>query len=61
MAQVRVVYALVPYRGIDAQDLLELLEDRLAAVPALSKRAVFALGDISTGIPLRNSALRKTA
>ena len=61
VAQVRVVYALVPYRGADAQDLLELLEDRLAAVPANSKRAVFALGDISAGIPLQSPELHKTA
>jgi two-component system, sensor histidine kinase LadS len=61
VAQVRVVYALVPYRGVDAEDLLELLEDRLAAVPANSKRAVFALGDTSTGVSLRTSGLRKTA
>jgi two-component system, sensor histidine kinase LadS len=61
VAQVRVVYALVPYRGADAEDLLELLEDRLAAVPANSKRAVFALGDTSTGVSLRTSGLRKTA
>jgi two-component system, sensor histidine kinase LadS len=61
VAQVRVVYALMPYRGMDAQDLLDLLEDRLAAVPANSKRAVFTLGDMSTGIPLRSPAPRKTA
>lgn len=61
VAQVRVAYALTPYRGVDAQDLLAQLEDRLAAVPANSKRAIFALGDMSTGVSLRGSALRKTA
>jgi GGDEF domain-containing protein len=60
VAQVRVVYALVPYRGMDAQDLLELMEDRLAAVPANSKRAVFTLGDMSSALAPRNSALRNT-
>jgi two-component system, sensor histidine kinase LadS len=61
VAQVRVVYALVPYRSADAQDLLELLEDRLAAVPANSKRAVFTLGEVSASLTSRSSALRKTA
>jgi two-component system, sensor histidine kinase LadS len=61
VAQVRVVYALAPYRDVEAEDLLELLENRLAAVPALSKRAVFPLGEMSTGSPLRSPAPRKTA
>ncbi|MCJ7800367.1 MAG: diguanylate cyclase, partial [Polaromonas sp.] len=45
VAQVHVVYALVPYQDSDAQGLLTQLENLLAAVPARSKRAVFKLGE----------------
>ena len=61
VAQVHVAYALVPCGSADAQGLLAQLEDRLAAVPANSKRAVFVLGEASTGVSPRCSALRKTA
>ena len=61
VAQVHVAYALVPYPGCDAQDLLAQLEDRLAAVPSNSKRAVFVLGDLNISGPLPGPALRKTA
>lgn len=45
VAQVRVAYALVPHQGSNARGLLTQLEERLAAEPAESKRAVFMLGD----------------
>ena len=45
VAQVHVAYALVPYQGSNAQGLLTQLEERLAAAPADSKRAVFMLGE----------------
>lgn len=45
VAQVHVAYALVPHQGSNAQGLLTQLEERLAAEPAESKRAVFMLGD----------------
>ena len=45
VAQVRVVYALVPRQGSTAQGLLAQLEACLEAAPLHSKRAVFMLGD----------------
>ena len=45
VAQVRVVYALVPRQGSNAQGLLAQLEACLEAAPLHSKRAVFMLGD----------------
>ena len=45
VAQVRVVYALVPREGSTADGLLAQLEACLAAAPLHSKRAVFMLGD----------------
>lgn len=46
VAHVRVAYALVPYQGSNATDLLHQLEERLALAPADDKKAVFMLGDI---------------
>lgn len=48
VAQVHVVYALVPHQGSNAQGLLTQLEKLLAAVPARSKRTVFKLGETET-------------
>ena len=45
VAQVRVVYALVPRQGSNAQGLLAQLEACMEAAPLHSKRAVFMLGD----------------
>jgi GGDEF domain-containing protein len=45
VAHVHVAYALVPHQGSNAQGLLTQLEERLAAEPAESKRAVFMLGE----------------
>ncbi|MEO7888164.1 MAG: 7TM diverse intracellular signaling domain-containing protein [Polaromonas sp.] len=55
VAQVHVAYALVPYQGSNAQGLLTQLEERLAAAPADSKRAVFMLGEIPPGKPPRRT------
>ena len=43
VAEVHVVYALVPHNGIGTKDLLTQLEERLATIPARSKRKVFML------------------
>jgi GGDEF domain-containing protein len=53
VAQVHVAYALVPYQGSNAQGLLTQLEERLAAAPADSKRAVFMLGEAPPARPAR--------
>jgi two-component system, sensor histidine kinase LadS len=45
VAQVRIAYALVPYRELDAAGLVEQLENRLATAPPHSKRAVYMLGE----------------
>ncbi|MEO8388553.1 MAG: 7TM diverse intracellular signaling domain-containing protein [Polaromonas sp.] len=55
VAQVHVAYALVPYQGSNAQGLLTQLEERLAAAPSDSKRAVFMLGEIPPGKPPRRT------
>ena len=47
VAQVRVAYALVPHQGHDAQQLLTLLEERLASAPPEDKKAVYMLGEIA--------------
>jgi GGDEF domain-containing protein len=57
VAQVHVAYALVPYQGSNAQGLLTQLEERLAAAPADSKRAVFMLGEAAPPRPPRRSRL----
>ena len=48
VAQLHVVYALVPHHRVSAQDLLRQLEERLATIPARSKRKVFMLGEVLT-------------
>ncbi|MES2942767.1 MAG: 7TM diverse intracellular signaling domain-containing protein [Pseudomonadota bacterium] len=52
VAQVRVAYALVPYQGNDAQQVLARLEARLAAAKDEDKRAVFMLDEV---LPLRRA------
>ena len=47
VAQVRVAYALVPHQGHDAQQLLTLLEERLASAPPEDKKAVYMLGEVA--------------
>ena len=61
VAQVHVVYALVPDLRVGAEDLLEQLEDRLATIPALSKRKVFTLSETLTPPFVRRSQPPKTA
>ena len=61
VAQVHVMYALVPRQGSNAQGLLMQLEERLAAVPAESRRAVFMLGEALPPEALLRSYLRKKA
>lgn len=61
VAQVHVAYALVPHHGSDVQNLLTQLEERLAAAPAHSKRAVFMLGDVPATTSSRSLRLRKAA
>ena len=48
IAQVRVAYALAPYQGSDAGNLLSRLADRLAQAPADDKKAVFMLGEVAS-------------
>ena len=43
VAQVHVVYALVPHQRVSVEDLLKQLEERLAKLPAHSRRKVFML------------------
>ena len=45
VAEVHVVYALVPHKDIGVNELLTLLEERLATIPTRSKRKVFMLGE----------------
>lgn len=61
VAQVHVAYALVPRQGSNAQGLLMQLEERLAAVPEESRRAVFMLGEAPPPEALLRSYLRKRA
>ena len=57
VAQVRVAYALVPYQASNAEGLLTQLEDRLAAVSADDRKAVFMLGEAPPPIrPMRRRA-----
>jgi GGDEF domain-containing protein len=60
VALVHVAYAVVPNQSSNAQGLLAQLEERLAAVPAESKRAVFMLGEMPATAASRRSRLRKT-
>lgn len=46
VAQVRIAYAMAPEQGSDAQEMLQRLEERLAAAPGDDKRAVFVLGEV---------------
>ena len=46
VAQVRIAYAMVPEQGSDAQEVLQRLDERLAAAPGDDKRAVFMLGEV---------------
>ena len=48
VAQVHVVYALVPHQRVGAESLLAQLEDRLETIPARSRRKVFVVGDLLT-------------
>lgn len=61
VAQVHVAYALVPYQGSDARDLLAQLEERLTAAPADGKRAVFMLAGSSRAASPRRSPLTTSA
>ena len=61
VAQVHVVYALVPHQRVSAEDLLALLEDRLATIPARSRRKVFRLGEVLTPPFARRKQPRKAA
>ena len=61
VAQVHVVYALVPDPRISADDLRMQLEDRLATIPALSRRKVFVLGDALSPTFARRSQPPKVA
>ena len=45
VAQVLVVYALVPHHKVSAETLLQQLEERLAKLPVHSKRKVFLLAE----------------
>ena len=56
IAQVRVAYALTPYHGLDAERLLGKLEERLASTSPYDKKAVFALGDITSITPQQSQA-----
>ena len=58
VAQVRVAYALVPYQASNAQGLLTQLEERLAAVAADDRKAVFMLGELVP--PPRRPESRRT-
>lgn len=60
VARVHVAYALVPYQGSDAQELLTQLAQRLTDAPANGKRAVFTLAGRS-GASSRRSALQPVA
>ncbi len=48
VAQVHVVYALVPHQRVGAESLLGQLEERLETIPARSRRKVFVVGDLLT-------------
>ncbi len=61
VAQVHVAYALVPFRGSNAQGLLTQLEERLAAAPGEGKRAVFTLGEVSPPASSWRSRTHKNA
>lgn len=56
VAQVRLAYALVPFKGDDAQHLLAQLEQTLAHAGPDSKRAVFHLSDVEPAPRRRRSA-----
>ena len=59
VAQVRVAYAMVPEQGLDAQDVLRRLEERLAAASGDAKRAVFVLGEVI--VPPRRRRIRASS
>ena len=64
VAQVCIAYALVPRKGIDAQELLAQLDDCLQDAPLHSKRAVFVLGGnerLAAFRPARRSSQRSQA
>lgn len=61
VAQVHVVYALVPHQRVSAEDLLAQLEDRLATIPARSKRKVFVLGELLNPAFARRTQPQKAA
>ena len=58
-AHVHVVYALVPHHRVGAADILKQLEERLATIPARSKRKVFMLGEVIK--PSRHAPLSAAA
>ncbi len=62
-AQAHVAYTIVPYKGLNAHELMAQLGRRLADTPADSKRAVFILADGSDGgaSASRHSPLGKSA
>ncbi|MEP6964552.1 MAG: 7TM diverse intracellular signaling domain-containing protein [Polaromonas sp.] len=61
VAQVHVVYALVPHRRVGAEDLLTQLEERLATIPARSRRKVFMLGEVLKPSFSRRASLAEAA
>jgi GGDEF domain-containing protein len=61
VAQVHVVYALVPHKRLSAESLLTQLEDRLATIPARSKRKVFMLGEVLNPAFARRTQPQKAA
>ncbi len=60
-AHVHVVYALVPHHRVNAADLLKQLEERLATIPARSKRKVFMLGEVVKPASSRHAPLSEAA
>lgn len=61
VAQVHVVYALVPHRRVGAEDILTQLEERLATIPARSRRKVFMLGEVLQPSLSRRAPLAEAA